>query len=75
MNWQIDYNPEHPEKFPNYRREEDDDEEGQGHAPWAKSMSLSHKYGLDGSYARDKYQTYDLLRPQMERRGSKALNQ
>ena len=58
MNWQIDYNPEHPEKFPNYRREEDDDEEGPGNAPGAKSMSLSQKYGLDGTYARDRYQTY-----------------
>ena len=55
MNWKIDYNPEHPEKFPNYRREEDDDEEGPGNAPWAKTMSLSQKYGLDGTNARDRY--------------------
>ena len=48
MNWQVGYDPEQPEKCPNWRREgEDDDEDGAGNAPWASGLSMSQKYGLD----------------------------
>ena len=48
MGWDRNYDPEVPEPFPNFRRDDDEDEGGAGHLPWSNSMALSQHEGLDG---------------------------
>ena len=55
MNWDVGFDPEFPEKFPDFRREDDEDEGG----PWSASMALSQLTGLDGpTQAGQLVQTY-----------------
>ena len=73
MNWQVGYDPEQPEKFPNWRREGDDDEEGGArNAPWARGLTISHKYGLDGSYYGGRYQTYAITQTTDGKKGEQS---
>ena len=61
MNWDIDYDPEVPEKFPNFRRDDDENEGGSWSLPWHNSMALSRHEGLDGPLqARQFVQTYGM---------------
>ena len=61
LQWDIGYDPEVPEKFPNYRRRDDEDEGGPGAGPWNSSMALTTPIVGEGLfYSGQVVQTYGI---------------